>query len=166
MPGAELVDPVPYAPWWPWVAVAIVVAVVAWFVWVVRSTRAPAQEPPSPSPSPAPVAPPAPRDPRDPYAALRGTTLARLDEVERRYRAGDVDVRGANLEIRYVLREFATGRTGVDTSAMTAATARADRRTRPLSTLLENTSMPTFAPTSRARLSRSLDQARKRVRTW
>ncbi|MBF0687340.1 MAG: hypothetical protein IR158_06170 [Cellulomonas sp.] len=166
MPGAELVDPVPYAPWWPWVAVAIILAVAGWFVWVVRSTRAPAQDAPASVPPPAPAAPPAPKNRRDPYAALRGTTLARLDEVERRYRAGDVDVRGANLEIRYVLREFATGRTGVDTSTMTAAAARADRRTRPLSTLLENTSMPTFAPTSRARLSRSLDQARNRVRTW
>ena len=77
-----------------------------------------------------------------------------------------LDVRGANLEIRFALREFATARTGVDTSAMTAAQARGDRRTRPLAALLENSSVPTFAPTTRARLARSLDQARKRVRTW
>ncbi len=164
MPGAELVDPVPYAGWWPWVALAVVLAVVGWYVWVWRSTRGPA---PTPAPAPAvPGAPPAPRTRRDPYAALRGTTLARLDEVERRYRAGDVDARGANLEIRWALREFATARTGVDTSAMTAAAARADHRTRPLASLLENTAVPTFGLGSRARVDRSLEQARKRVRSW
>ncbi|MBD7920015.1 hypothetical protein H9657_17220 [Cellulomonas sp. Sa3CUA2] len=165
MPGAELVDPVAYAPWWPWVSLAIAVAVVAWFVWVVRSTRAPAPTAPTAPPGPA-TAPPAPASRKDPYAALRGTTLARLDEVESRYRAGEVDTRAANLEIRYVLREFATARTGVDTSAMTASAARADRRTRPLASLLEGTSMPTFAATSRARVARSLAEARKRVRAW
>ncbi|MCC2336450.1 hypothetical protein [Cellulomonas wangsupingiae] len=164
MPGAELVDPVAYASWWPWVALGIVVAVVAYYVWAVRSTRAPA---PTPAPTPlAASAPPAPASRRDPYGALRGTALARLDEVERRYRAGEVDERGAHLEIRYAVREFATGRTGVDTSAMTAAAARADRRTRRLASLLENSSVPTFGATSRTRVSRSLEQARKQVRTW
>ncbi|UZN02787.1 hypothetical protein [Cellulomonas sp. S1-8] len=165
MPGAELVDPIPYAGYWPWVALAIVVAVVAWYVWAVRSTRAPADAP-TPAAAPTRVVRPTARVQSDPYAALRGTTLARLDEVERRYRAREIDMRGANLEIRWALREFATGRTGVDTTAMTASTARLDRRTRPLATLLENTSVPTFASTSRTRVTRTLDQARKRVRAW
>ena len=163
MPGAELVDPLPYAPWWPWVALGLVLAVVGWYVWVVRSTRGPAPTRPAPT---GQVTPPAPASRHDPYAALRGATLARLDEVERRHRAGELDVRGANLEIRFALREFATARTGVDTSAMTAAAARADRRTRPLAGLLEGTSVPTFAATSRARLPRALDEARDRVRRW
>lgn len=164
MPGGELVDPLPYAWWWPWVAGAIVLAVVAWYVWVVRSTRAPAD-----APVPSPVAPPAPEAPasrRDEYAALRGATLARLDDIERRHRAGDLDARGAHLELRFAVREFAAGRTGLDTSTMTAAQARGDRRTRRLATLLENLSVPTFAVSSRTRVSRSLDQVRKAVRTW
>ena len=165
MPGAELVDPVAYAWWWPWVGLGIVVAVVAYYVWALRSTRAPAASTPAQPPQAA-SAPPAPASRNDPYAALRGTALARLDEVERRYRAGDVDERGAHLEIRYAVREFATGRTGVDTTAMTAAAARADRRTRRLASLLENSSVPTFGATSRTRVSRSLEQARKQVRTW
>jgi len=166
VPGAELVDPVPYSGWWPWVAVAIVLAVVGWYVWVWRSTRGPAAASPPPAVPGVPGAPRAASSRRDPYAALRGTTLARLDEVERRHAAGDVDARGANLEIRWVLREFATARTGVDTSAMTAAAARADRRTRPLASLLENSSVPTFGASSRTRVARTLEQARKRVRTW
>ena len=165
MPGAELVDPIPYAGWWPWVALGIVVVVVAWFVWVVRSTRAPAVAPPGTS-SGTEIVHPNARSQSDPYAALRGTTLARLDEVERRYRAQEIDMRGANLEIRWALREFATGRTGVDTTAMTASSARLDRRTRPLASMLENSAVPTFASTSRARVTKALDQARKRVREW
>ncbi|MBO3086329.1 hypothetical protein [Cellulomonas fengjieae] len=165
MPGAELVDPIPYAGWWPWVALGIVLVVVAWYVWVVRSTRAPAQAPPATLPATQTNRPHA-RAQSDPYAALRGTTLARLDEVERRYRAQEIDVRGVNLEMRWALREFATGRTGVDTTAMTAETARLDRRTRPLASLLENSSLPAFASTSRTRVGRTLDQARKLVRAW
>lgn len=164
MPDVELVDPLPYAPWWPWVALAIVVAVVAWYVWVLRSTRGPAVAPPPAAPTV--TAPPRPNARRDPYAAIRGVAHARFDDVQRRYDAGELDLRGANLEIRFALREFVTARTGVDASAMTAAQARADRRTRPLASLLENTSAPSFAPTSRARLTRSLDQARKRVSRW
>lgn len=164
MPDVELVDPLPYAGWWPWVAVAIVVAVVAWYVWVLRSTRRPAAA--APPAAPIVTAPPRANARRDPHAAIRGVALARLDAVQRRYDAGELDVRGANLEIRFALREFATARTGVDTSAMTAAQARGDRRTRPLAALLENTSVPSFAPATRARLARSLDQARKRVTRW
>ncbi|ADG75960.1 conserved hypothetical protein [Cellulomonas flavigena DSM 20109] len=165
MPDVELVDPLPYAGWWPWVALAIVVAVVGWYVWVLRSTRGPAGSP-RPDLRPTVTAAPAPNARRDPYAAVRGVALARFDDVQRRYDAGELDLRGANLEIRFALREFATARTGVDTSAMTAAQARGDRRTRPLAALLENTSVPSFAPTTRARLARSLDQARKRVTRW
>jgi len=164
VPGAELVDPIPYAWWWPWVALGIAAAVVAWYVWVVRSTRAPAGA--EPGPPPAARTAPAARVQADPYAALRSTALARLDEVERRYRAREIDVRGVNLEMRWALREFATGRTGVDTTAMTAATARLDRRTRPLASLLEESSVPAFASTSRTRVGRTLEKARKRVRTW
>lgn len=164
MPAAELVDPIPFGWWWPWVAGALVVLVVGWYVGVLRWTRAPGDTPP-----PAPAGPevrPAAQTRRDPWAMLRGTTLARLDEVERRYRDGEVDARGAHLELRAAVREFASVRTGVDTTTMTATQAREDRATRPLASLLEGSSVPAFARSSRARVTRSLDQARQRVRSW
>ncbi|WP_087508560.1 hypothetical protein [Cellulomonas iranensis] len=164
MPAAELVDPMPFSWWWPWVAGAIVVLVAAWFVGVLLWTRRPADAPPEPTPAPA--ARPAAKASTDPWMMLRATTLARLDEVERRYRAGDVDARGAHLELRAAVREFATVRTGVDTTTMTASQARERRETRPLAPLLEQSSVPAFARSSRTRVTRSLDQARARVRSW
>ena len=162
MPDVELVDPIPYSALWPWAALLLVAVVVAWYVWVLSSTMAPRT---GPRPSRRSRARGTQTRP-DPYAALRAATFARLDDIQRRHKDGDLDARGAHLELRFAVREFATGRTGVDTSRMTAGQARAAAETRLLGVLLDALAVPAFARSSRARTQRSVDRVRQRVATW
>lgn len=165
MPAGELVEPMAYGWWWPLVGALLVAGVVAWFWWVLRSTRGPAQPPAAATgPAAGPAATPAPA--ADPYAAARTVALDRIQRVQERHAAGELDARGAHLELRFVLREFAAVRTGVPTSTLTDADARRDRRVRRLASPLERYSHPAFAPTSRVTVRTSLREARKLVQTW
>ncbi|MFS0706418.1 hypothetical protein AB6N23_18085, partial [Cellulomonas sp. 179-A 9B4 NHS] len=111
---------------------------------------------------PAERAPGAP----DPYAAARQVARDRIRAVEERHRAGELDDRGAHLELQFVVREFAAARTGVRTAALTAGLARQDRRVRRLAVLLERYSTPAFGPRSRVSVRTSLDEARRVVGSW
>ncbi|QGQ18285.1 hypothetical protein GC089_02165 [Cellulomonas sp. JZ18] len=165
MPAGELVEPMAYGWWWPLVGALLVAGVVAWFWWVLRSTRGPAAGSPPPAAAADAAAATVTARP-DPYAAARDAALARLQAVEDRYAAGDLDTRGAHLELRYVVREFAAARTGVPTATVTASDARGDRRLRRLAGALEQSSRPAFAARTRAQVRTSLREARKLVRTW
>lgn len=163
MPAGELVAPMAYHGWWPLVGALLVAGVVAWFWWVLRSTRGPA-----PAAAPTVEETPAPRPARaaDPYAAARQVALARLQRVEDRHRAGELDDRGAHLELAFVVREFAAARTGVRTASLTAGLAREDARVRRLAALLERYAKPSFAPRARTSVRTSLGEARRVVTRW
>lgn len=161
MPAGELVAPMAYHGWWPVVGVLLVAAVVAWFWWVVRSTRGPvAPAPPAAAPAPRPAGAP------DPYAAARQVALTRMQRVEDRHRAGELDERGAHLELAFVVREFAAARTGVRTASLTAGLAREDARVRRLAALLDRYAKPSFALRSRTSVRTSLAEARRVVTRW
>ncbi|MBT0993823.1 hypothetical protein KIN34_05925 [Cellulomonas sp. DKR-3] len=164
MGAAEIADPVAYAWYWTPIGVLLLLSVVWLPVLIVLLTRRrPGDRPPAPRPAPTP---PAAATPTDPYAAARAAHLARIDDLERRVRAGEIDTRGLALGLRDVLRDFAAVRTGAATAAMTEADARRDPRVARIVSLLERTTSPAFGPVSRGSGKVALRDARQVVTTW
>lgn len=166
MPTDELIDPVPYAGWVPVLGVVLIVLAVAWVCWVllsrwlVRGVRAP--EPPAPGPVLALVPGP------DPFAAIRPVYLARVDEVQRRFGAGELDGRGLHLALSAVVRDFGAVRTGIDASRMTLREIRAVGATAHLARLVESYYRPAFARDAArtADVGAALSGARWVIGTW
>ncbi len=112
MPIDELYPPVGYSPWWAVLGGGLILAAVALVIVVVRRTRDPGR-PPRPVPStPAGV---------DALGALRTEFTARVDELQHRFDAGELDERAVHLQLSALMRAFATRRTGRDASTWTLA---------------------------------------------
>jgi hypothetical protein len=163
VPGAEIADPIGYSWYWVPIGLVLVLAVIWVPVLIVLLTRRRRGEP-EPAATVAPAVPSA--GPSDPYAAARTAHLARIDTLERRLGAGEIDVRGLALGLRDVLRDFAEVRTGAATAAMTEVDARQDPRVARIVSLLERTTSPAFGPTSRGSGKVALRDARQLVSTW
>jgi hypothetical protein len=164
VPGAEIADPIGYAWYWAPIGLVLVLSVIWVPVLIVLLTRRRKGEPEPPPPVPAPTA----SSPAlvDPYAAARTAHLARIDTLERRMGAGEIDTRGLALGLRDVLRDFAEVRTGVATAAMTEVDARQDPRVTRIVSVLARTTSPAFGPTSRGSGKVALRDARQLVSTW
>lgn len=165
MPAVELVDPVGYSGVWTWVGIAMIVAVPAWFFWVFWSTRKRKGETEETAPArkrPASTMPGV----TDPWAAIRSIYLAKLDDVDERYRKDELDPRGVHLEIRRVMREYTSARTGVDAATFTERDAAKVSLAAPLAKMLKQLSYPSFAQRSTVQAENSLRNARKVVDEW
>lgn len=163
MPAAEIADPIAYA--WYWVPIGVVLLLsVIWvpLLIVLLTRRRPGDAPVAPPAAPSAPAP----APADPFAAARSAHLARIDALERRLSAGEIDTRGLALGLRDVLRDFAEVRTGAATAAMTEVDARQDPRVERIVSLLERTTSPAFGPTPRGKGTVALRDARQVVSTW
>lgn len=107
----ELYPPVQYSGLWVLLAVGIVVAVVliAWLVIVLTRPR--------------PAAPAAQGVPTPPLQVviqlLRTEYLSSIDDIERAYLAGDLDARGANLELSRVVRAYVNEYSGLEAPVLT-----------------------------------------------
>lgn len=159
MPVDELTGPVVYSWWWVVLGLVAMAAVVGYLVWAVRSTRQ--------APQPARVGG-LPRRVGDRFAEVRPVYLARVDAVERRFLAGELDARGLHLELSAVVRDFATVRRGVDASVLTLSDLRRVDGTRRLAALIESYYRPAFARSGAVTASTqdALDGARRVIRQW
>ncbi len=165
MPADELVDPVGYSWWWTAAGVGLLLVAAAVVVLVLWRTRASAQER-------AATATSSPAGPPDPYGPLRTEYGRRLDVVEQRYRAGELDERALHLALSAEVRGFASGRTGQDASSMTLSEIEqltgADR----LTPVIARYYRPSFAdhasdPQARATDAEdSISRARAVVSSW
>jgi hypothetical protein len=105
----ELYPPVQYEWWWLALAVALLVALAAgaWLVWALTRPR---------RQKPQPIAP---LDAR--LDELRRAHLAMIDDVSRRYAAGELPPREATAELSRVARAFVNDYTGVETPVLSLA---------------------------------------------
>ena len=162
MPVDDLYGPVAYSWWWTLVAGLALLVVAGWIVGVVLATRRRG----------APDLPPRPPElhagPGDQFAAVRPVYLSRVDAVERRFLAGELDPRGLHLELSAVVRDFATVRRGVDASVLTLTELRRVEGTRRLAGLIETYYRPAFAQNGAAGASTdaAIDGARRVISQW
>ncbi|MFC8923811.1 hypothetical protein [Cellulosimicrobium sp. NPDC057127] len=167
MPVDELVDPVGYPGWWTAVGVGVLLAAAAIVALVLWWTRASAQEKAA-----GPAARPPAAGPSDPYGPLRAEYGRRLDLVEERYRAGELDERALHLALSAEVRGFASGRTGQDASSMTLSEIQQLADAAHLTPVIARYYRPSFAdhdndPRARATDAEdSIARARAVVRTW
>lgn len=142
--------PIQYS-WWVWtIGIVLLVLIALWYWWMFRFTR------------------PKPQGPRDSgeFATIRTQHEALVDDAFRRYETGESDLRALHLDLNHIIREFATARTGVDTSSLTASEmARLDHGGT-LRVLLEDYSEPAFAAASDAQAAAAVSEAREVIRTW
>lgn len=163
MPVDELNDPVLYSWWVPVLGVVLVALAVAYVVWAVRHTRRRPEQDVPPAP---PVRQLGPYD--DPYASVRPVYLAKVDALEQRFDAGELDARALHLELSAVVREFGTVRRGVDTRVLTLSDLRRVDGARSLANLIETYYRPAFARYGAvgASTERALEGAREVISRW
>jgi len=113
----DLFPPEAYG-WLLWLPLPLFLVLLAlWILLSRRIARRTLRRRPQPAQAQAPVVwtPPA-----DPTGAARG----RIDDVERRVEAGELDVRDAHLELSGIVREWAWATSHLDARTMTLAELR------------------------------------------
>lgn len=162
MPVDELNGPVAFAWWVLPLGLALLLLAVGWVVAVLVTTRRRAE------PGPPPPPPAVHARPGDRFATVRPLYLARVDEVERRFDAGELDARGVHLELSAVVRDFATIRRGVDARVLTLSELRRIDGAKRLATLIESYYRPSFARfgTVGASTENALQGARRVISQW
>ncbi|MGO1768409.1 MAG: hypothetical protein ACTHZX_00535 [Microbacterium sp.] len=118
----ELYPPAQYAGWWLLLAVGILVVIVG-VVWLILLLTRQPKAPREPRPE-------APRTPVEQLERLRAEHLARIDEIERAHRAGELDAREVSGELSTLTRRFVNEYTGVATPVMSLEEI-ADHRVHP-----------------------------------
>ncbi len=164
MPVDELYDPVLYSWWVTVLGVVLVALAVAYVVWAVRFTRRRPEHD-----EPPPPAPPRRLGPyEDPFAELRPVYLGKVDALEQRFVAGELDARALHLELSAVVRDFGTVRRGVDARVLTLSELRRIEGTRRLANLIETYYRPAFARYGSlgASSEKALDGARRVISQW
>ena len=104
---ADFFPPVRYSPLWLLLVLLIVVVIVAWVVFVLVLTRRRA--------APVSVAQPLPGM----TPGVRESYLASIDDVGRRYSAGDIGFSDAHHQLSALVRSFAADARGVRAQYMT-----------------------------------------------
>ena len=150
----EIVPPVPYNPMWLVAAVIAAIVAIAGVVWLIRDFRPPRTPKTGPAPSLLGV--------RD----ARSKALSAVDEVERRFARGELDLREAHLELSWLVRSFVAANSQLDARSMTAGEVRISNRAPDLAEMLGRFEEPTFGEDPRAILKASADEARRVVRRW
>lgn len=164
MPVDELYDPVLYSWWVPVLGAVLMTLAVAYVVWAVRHTRRrPEHDAPPPPPPQRRLGP---YD--DPYAGVRPVYLAKVDALEARYVAGELDARSLHLELSAVVRDFGSVRRGVDARVLTLSELRRIEGARRLANLIETYYRPAFARygTVGASSEQALAGARRVISQW
>jgi hypothetical protein len=167
VPADELVVPVGYSGWWTAAGVGVLLVAAAVVVLVLWWTRASVEEKAAGT-----AGRPSPAGPPDPYGPLRAEYERRLDGVEQRYRAGELDERALHLALSAEVRGFASGRTGLDASSMTLSEIEQLADAARLTPVIARYYRPSFAdhdndPGARATDAEdSVARARAVVRSW
>ncbi|MCD1269979.1 hypothetical protein B5M43_014255 [Microbacterium sp. MEC084] len=106
----ELYPPVQYAPGWMLLAFGVIALVILalWLILFLTRQRRPRREAGEPAPSVL-----------DAVAQLRHEYLADIDEIERAYRAHELDARRANLELSRLTRRFVNEYSGLEAPVLT-----------------------------------------------
>lgn len=101
----ELYPPVQYAPGWMLLALGIIALVILafWLILFLTGPRRPRTDEGGPAPSVL-----------DAVAQLRHEYLSGIDDVERAYRAREIDPRRANLELSRLTRRFVNEYSGLE----------------------------------------------------
>lgn len=162
MPTDELYAPMTYSWWVPTLGVALMLLAIAWVVIALVLTR---RRPATTLPPPPPLLV---ARPGDPFAAARPVYLARVDALERRFVAGELDARALHLELSAVVRDFATVRQGLDARVLTLSELRRLTGTRRLAALIETYYRPSFAQDGHVGASpeRAVTGARRVISQW
>ena len=154
MPGGDgFFPPVQYSPLWFLLGMALLGLIVAWFLFVLAMTRR--------KPDPAAQL----TDLTDLTTTVRDAYLDRIDEVDRRYRAGGLSYSEAHHELSALVRTFAAESRGVRAQYMTLD----DLRHTPHRTLAETvgTLYPgAFSGDERGSVADAVARASELVRTW
>lgn len=165
MPVDDINDPVGYWGGLLPIGIAALVLAVAVVVVVLVVTRGPKRTaPPRPAWQPAIG--------EDPYARLRQETTARIGELADRHAAGQIDDRALHLGLSGVMRTFASGRLGIDTSAMTLLEVARRKDAAVLTGIIAHYYRPSFADEAEMRLRPGIDPgesarlAREAVASW
>mgnify|MGYP000853342413 CR=1 FL=1 len=149
---------------WTWLGIGLVVLVIAWWAFATVFAARRAKPLPNAPEVPKAVAPLALTG--DPYEPLRAFFLRRIDGIEKRWEAGELDNRTVHLELAGQLRNFASQRVGVDASTLTLAEIRGTGAVRRLLPMIRKFHEPSFARESTADPRESLEQARRVVGEW
>ena len=151
---ASLYPPESYHGGWLVLGCALLVVIAGWYGWLFWTTRA-ARPPESPTPPPTDV------------TGLRMQYLKRIDDVERRADAGELDLRGVHQELSVVVRNFVHEASGSRAHVMTLAGLRdSDERHGRLAPVIESYYPPAFMASSVGDIARAITAARALVDTW
>lgn len=149
---------------WTWLGIGLVFGVVAWWVFATIFAARRAKPLPDAPEVPKAMAPLALTG--DPYAPLRAFFQRRLDGIEKRWEAGELDNRTVHLELSGQLRNFASQRVGVEASSLTLAEIRGTGAIRRILPIIRKFHEPSFARESEADPRESIEQARRVVAEW
>lgn|GEM_PF-575498 len=148
--------PVTYS-WWVWaVGVALLVLIAAWYAWLMWWTRT---RPPAPQ-EPAPAVEPGVLDRK------RAGYAAEIDVAHAAYVAGETDLRALYLEMNRIIRDFATVRTGVNASPLTASELASLHRGDLVAGVVALQNEPAFAAHSGPDVNASVARAKEIIGSW
>lgn len=153
MAAFEIVPPQPYQPLWlilGAIAGLLAIAAVLWLFFDMRQ------------PKPIGGARPSLLSVRD----ARAKAMAGIDEVERRFAAGTLDLRGAHLELSWLVRTFVAENSHLDPRSLTAGEVSASQKAPDLADMLNRFEQPTFAEDPEAVVRASAELARGVIGRW
>lgn len=155
MPGGEGVfyPPVQYSPLWVVLGVVAVALVAGWYLFVLLLTRR--RRPPVELVGSL----------VELTTSVRGSYLARIDDVARRYQHGDVDLPQAHHELSALVRSFAAQSRGVRAQYMTLDDLRRTPH-RELAEVVERLYPGAFGGDNRGDVADAAARASELVRSW
>jgi hypothetical protein len=149
----HIVGPTPYASWPPWLALVLVAILIGWYVGVILLTSKG-------------------RGPRDvPLVGVVRDRLIRhrfaraVNEIGRRYRAGEIEAAQAGAAVSRELRRFLQRATGVPAEYM-QLDAIADSDLASATTVLQELTDVQFNAASHLDVARVTDDAEGLIRSW
>ena len=145
--------PVQYSPVWLVIGVVLLVIVVGWIVFVLLLTRRRAERFEYVGSIP------------ELTSTVRDAYLARIDDVGRRYDAGDVSFSDAHHELSALVRAFASDAQGIRAQFMTLDDLRRTPH-RALAETVERLYPGAFSGTKGGRIDDAMARASELVRSW
>ena len=159
--SVELQDPFSYALWPIIVMTVVLVAgivtlIVLYYykVWMKGSRKVPKPK----------AAPPVVIKKRDPLE-IRLDYLSRIDTVQRKYEAGQIDARVAHQELSAIVRLFVNEMTGINIHTFSLSELKSTRFVT-VSNLIEEFYAPEFALRAEKDTMNSIADARKVIQAW
>ncbi|MCU1544430.1 MAG: hypothetical protein JWM50_2295 [Microbacteriaceae bacterium] len=153
MREGEFFPPVQYSPLWLALGVLIIAVIIGWYLFALLSTRR----------APAPAA--HLDGPRAFDPPVREAYLRRIDDVNRRYAAGDVGFSDAHHELSALVRSFAAEARGIRAQYMTLDDLRRTEH-HGLATTVEALYPGAFSGAATGSIDAATARASELVRSW